>query len=53
MDEKVKDQNVLLVKEKNSDELKVVTGIEKDGKPKTRIDLKIKSFSKNYCYSAQ
>lgn len=35
MDEKVKDQDVLLVKEKSSDELKVVTGIEKDGKPKT------------------
>lgn len=35
MDEKLKDQDVLLVKEKSSDELKVVTGIEKDGKPKT------------------
>ena len=35
MDEKVKDQDVLLVKEKSSDELKVVAGIEKDGKPKT------------------
>lgn len=34
MDEKVKDQDVLLVKEKSSGELKVVTGIEKDGKPK-------------------
>lgn len=35
MDEKLKDQDVLLVKEKSSDELKVVAGIEKDGKPKT------------------
>lgn len=35
MDEKVKDQDVLLVKEKSSGELKVVAGIEKDGKPKT------------------
>lgn len=34
MDEKVKDQDVLLVKEKGSDELKVVAGMEKDGKPK-------------------
>lgn len=35
MDEKVKDQDVLLVKEKGSDEVKVVAGMEKDGKPKT------------------
>lgn len=35
MDEKLKDQDVLLVKEKGSDELKVVAGMEKDGKPKT------------------
>lgn len=35
MDEKVKDQDVLLVKKKGSDELKVVAGMEKDGKPKT------------------
>ncbi len=35
MDEKLKDQDVLLVKEKSSEELKVVTDIEKDGKLKT------------------
>lgn len=34
MAEKLKDQDVLLVKEKNSDKIKVVTGIEKNGKPK-------------------
>lgn len=39
MDEKVKDQDVLLVKEKGNDELKVVAGMEKDGKPKA-IDAK-------------
>lgn len=35
MDEKLKDQDVLLVKEKSSEELKVVTDIEKDDKLKT------------------
>jgi hypothetical protein len=35
MDEKLNNQDVLLVKEKDSDKLKVVSGIEKDGKPKS------------------
>jgi hypothetical protein len=35
MDKNVKDQDVLLVKEKDSNELKVVSGIDKDGKLKT------------------
>ena len=35
MDEKLIDQDVLLVKEKGSDELKVVAGIDKNGNPKT------------------
>ncbi|OAV74002.1 hypothetical protein Barb7_02564 [Bacteroidales bacterium Barb7] len=35
MDEKLKDQDVLLVKEKGDDKLKVVAGIEKDGNLKT------------------
>ena len=35
MDEKLNKQEVLLVKEKDSDKLKVVSGIEKDGKPKS------------------
>lgn len=35
MDENLKDQDVLLVKEKGSDELKVVAGIGKNGNPKT------------------
>ncbi len=35
MDEKLKDQDVLLVKEKGSDNLKVVTGQNEDGTPKT------------------
>ncbi len=33
MDEKLNNQDVLLVREKDSDKLKVVSGIEKDGKP--------------------
>jgi len=37
MDEKLKDQDVLLVKEKDSDQLKVVAGIDKNGNPKTVI----------------
>jgi hypothetical protein len=35
MDKNVKEQDVLLVKEKNSNELKVVSGMDKDGKLKT------------------
>lgn len=35
MDEKLNNQDVLLVKEKDSDKLKVVSGIENDGKPKS------------------
>ncbi|GHT05182.1 hypothetical protein AGMMS49525_12290 [Bacteroidia bacterium] len=35
MDKNVKDQDVLLVKEQNSDELKAVKGIDKDGKLQT------------------
>ena len=35
MSENLKDQDVLLVKEKDSDKLKVVSGIEKDGLPKS------------------
>jgi hypothetical protein len=35
MDEKLNNQDVLLVKEKDSDKLKVVSGIEKDGQPKS------------------
>ncbi|KAA6322091.1 hypothetical protein EZS27_028336 [termite gut metagenome] len=35
MDEKLKDQDVLLVKEKNSNELKAVSGLNADGTPKT------------------
>ncbi|KAA6340381.1 hypothetical protein EZS27_011756 [termite gut metagenome] len=35
MDEKLKDQDVLLVKEKNSNELKAVSGQNADGTPKT------------------
>jgi len=35
MEENLKDQDVLLVKEKGSDELKVVAGIDKNGNPKT------------------
>jgi hypothetical protein len=35
MDKDVKEQDVLLVKEKNSNELKVVSGMDKDGKLKT------------------
>lgn len=34
MDEKSNNQDVLLVKEKESDELKVVSGIDKNGRPK-------------------
>lgn len=34
MDENKKDQDVLLVKEKDSNELKAVTGVDKNGKPK-------------------
>lgn len=37
MDENVKGQDVLLVKEKGSDSLKVVTGQNKDGTPKTAL----------------
>jgi hypothetical protein len=37
MDEKLKDQDVLLVREKNSNDLKVVTGMDKDGTPKTTL----------------
>ena len=37
MDEKMKDQDVLLVKEKGSNELKVVAGIDKNGNPKTVV----------------
>jgi len=35
MSENLKDQDVLFVKEKDSDKLKVVSGIEKDGQPKS------------------
>ncbi|GHT26861.1 hypothetical protein AGMMS4957_22270 [Bacteroidia bacterium] len=35
MDKKLSDRDVLLVKEKDSNELKVVTGQNKDGTPKT------------------
>jgi hypothetical protein len=35
MSENLKDQDVLLVKEKNSEKFKVVSGIEKDGQPKS------------------
>ena len=35
MDEKLNNQDVLLVKEKDSNKLKVVSGIEKDGTPKS------------------
>lgn len=35
MNEELKDQDVLLVKDKDSDKLKVVTGINEDGTPKT------------------
>lgn len=35
MDEKLNNQEVLLVKEKDSNNLKVVSGFEKDGKPKS------------------
>ena len=35
MEEKLNNQDVLLVKEKNSDKLKVVSGLEKDGTPKS------------------
>ncbi|MDR1631589.1 MAG: hypothetical protein LBR97_01675, partial [Dysgonamonadaceae bacterium] len=35
MDKNVKDQDVLLVKEKDSNELKVVSGMDSDGKLKT------------------
>jgi hypothetical protein len=35
MSEKLKDRDVLLVKEKSSNELKVVSGMEKNGKLKT------------------
>ena len=35
MDEKLNNQDVLLVREKDSDKLKVVSGIEKDGQPKS------------------
>jgi hypothetical protein len=37
MDEKLKDQDVLLVKEKGGDSLKVVTGQHEDGTPKTTL----------------
>ena len=37
MDEKLKDQDVLLVKEKGGDSLKVVTGQHEDGTPKTAL----------------
>jgi len=42
MQEKLKDQDVLLVKDKDSDKLSVVTGMNDDGKPKT-----VKPESKN------
>lgn len=35
MNEKLKDQDVLLVKEKDSDKLQAVTGLNEDGTPKT------------------
>ncbi len=35
MEEKVKDQDILLVKESESDKLKVVSGMEENGKIKT------------------
>jgi hypothetical protein len=37
MDKDLKDRDVLLVKEKDSSELKVVTGVNKDGTPKTAL----------------
>ena len=37
MDENLKDQDVLLVKGKGSDELKAVAGIDKNGNPKTVV----------------
>ena len=37
MDEKLKDQDVLLVKDKSNDTLKVVTGQNEDGTPKTTL----------------
>lgn len=40
MNEKLKDQEVLLVKDKDSDKLNVVTGLNEDGRPKTALPKK-------------
>lgn len=40
MNEKLKDQEVLLVKDKDSDKLNVVTGLNEDGTPKTALPKK-------------
>lgn len=45
MEQKLKDQDVLLVKEKNESKLKAVTGFDKNGKLKTEIPKQVNSDS--------